>query len=90
MPAFKDIMDYLYSPLSRQYCLYYYILMVLAFIVFVFVFAGAFSRLIAKTGSSSFRGMLKGIVALMVISLPLFIGYFQTRMMYSMCDASLK
>jgi len=58
--------------------------------MFVFVFAGAFKRLMDKSGSSSMRTMLMGLAGVLAISLPVFIGYFQSRLFYSMCSSSLR
>ena len=90
MSSFKEVMDFLYSPLSRKWCLYYYILAVISFVALVIVFAGAFSQLMTSGGSRSSRAVLTGITALLVVCLPLMLGYFQARLMYSVCDASLK
>lgn len=90
MSSFKEVMDFLYSPLSRKWCLFYYILAVITFVLFVIAFAGAFSKLMTSGGSRSSRAVLTGIAAVLAVSLPLFLGYFQARLMYSVCDASLK
>lgn len=86
----QNMLDFLYSPLPRQYCLYYYLIMVFAFVVFVVAFAGAFLGMINKANSKSVRGILTGIFGVLAISLPMFIGYFQARLMYSVCDAAMK
>lgn len=90
MSSFNEVMDFLYSPLSRKWCLFYYILAVISFVMFVIVFAGAFSKLMTSGGSRGSRAILTGVAALLAVTLPVFLGYFQARLMYSLCDASLK
>jgi hypothetical protein len=87
---FNDVMDALYSPLGKKWCMFYYILAVIMFISFTIVFIGAFSKLVSNTGSSSLRVFLTGVVGVLLIGMPLFLGYIQARIMYSVCDAALK
>lgn len=90
MTMFKKFMDFVYSPLSGKYCDYFYYMAVIMFIVFVFVFAGAFKNLMNKSNTSSFRGLFMGLVGVLAISLPMFLAYFQSRLFYSMCSSSLR
>lgn len=83
-------MNALYSPLSGKYCDYFYYLAVIMFVMFVFVFVGAFQRLLSKSGPTSTRNMLIGIAGVAAVSLPVFLGYFQSRLFYSVCAASLR
>lgn len=86
----SNFMNSVTSPLPRKYCDYFYYLTIVAFIALVFIFAGAFKTLIVTSGSSSMGKILTGVVGLLVVCLPMFIGYFQTRLFYTMCKASVK
>lgn len=86
----QSMMDFLFSPLPKQYCFYYYLVMVFAFVVFTVAFAGAFMGMINKSNSKSMRSILTGIFGVLAISLPMFIGYFQARLMYSVCNAAIR
>ena len=66
----------LLSPLSREYCAYFYYLTVFTLLFFVIAFA--------ETVYSIVRGDVSIIRALVSLVFP-FIIYFQNRLMYSMC-----
>ena len=66
----------LLSPLSREYCAYFYYLTVFTLIFFVIAVGETFYSII-----NSDISILRGIVGLLFP----FILYFQNRLMYSMC-----
>ena len=80
----NDLMNYFFGPLPREYCLYYYFLSVITAIVFAitllsFVFA------VFKAKKVKF-GMLMSMFSTL---LSLFVGYFVSRLLYTMCSRSL-
>lgn len=72
---FKD----LFSPLSREYCLWFYYLSIIGFAFLVITLVSAiivgFRK---KKGGEYFMTML-------MVALTYFIFYFQNRLLYSMC-----
>ena len=66
----------LLSPLSREYCAYFYYLTVFTVIFFVIAFGEAVYSLI--------KGDVSILRALVGLIIP-FIVYFQNRLLYSMC-----
>lgn len=86
----SNILNSITSPLPGKYCDYFLYVTVLSFVILVFIFAGAFKTLVATSGSSSAGKLLTGVVGLLVVCLPVFVGYFQSRLFYTMCKASVK
>lgn len=72
---FKD----LFTPLSREYCLWFYYLSIVGFAFLVITLVSAiivgFRK---KKGGEYFMTML-------MVALTYFIFYFQNRLLYSMC-----
>uniref|UniRef100_A0A6C0K248 Uncharacterized protein n=1 Tax=viral metagenome TaxID=1070528 RepID=A0A6C0K248_9ZZZZ len=77
-----SIQQTFFSPLGKQYCLYFYILSVIGLI---FVAVVVFSALVI--GLSKRKGLEFYFAALMG-SLGYAVFYFQNRLLYSMCVAS--
>jgi uncharacterized membrane protein len=77
-----DIQQKLFSPLGKQYCLYFYILSVIGL---VFVAVVLFSAVVI--GVSKKKG-LEFYFAAIIGSLGYAIFYFQNRLLYSMCVSS--
>lgn len=70
-----------FSPLSGEYCNYFYYLTVLNFISLLYILLSAlFIFFFEKKRENLFQVML--------VALPTFIGYFTTRLLYSMCVGS--
>ena len=77
-----DIQQKLFSPLGKEYCLYFYILSVIGL---VFVAVVLFSAVVI--GVSKKKGLEFYFAAIMG-SLGYAIFYFQNRLLYSMCVSS--
>lgn len=79
-----NFMDYFFGPLSKEYCLYYYIMEVIAATMFVItllsVIVGAF-----KVKKLNVRYFFMALYAL----LPIFMSYFVMRLMYTICIKAL-
>ena len=76
----NDIIDNLFSPLGKEYCLFFYYLSVLGFIFMAIVILSALFIGITKGKGFSFY--------LKMLSLALGYGifYFQNRLLYTMCN----
>ena len=79
----SDMFETVFGPLSQQYCLYFYYLSILGFVLFALVILSALSIGISKRKDFSFY-----LTAFMG-SLGYLIFYFQNRLLYSMCQKTL-
>ena len=77
------MLDMLFSPLTREYCLYYYGFSVFFYVLFVFVSVFSLYSLITKKFSF---GLL---LNLFMSCFTYFLAYFVSRLSYSMCVGSL-
>jgi hypothetical protein len=80
----NDFMNYFFGPLSKEYCLYYYFLAVISAVIFALT-ALSFIVLIVKSKKIK-GGMWLGMFNTL---LSIFIGYFVSRLLYTMCVKSL-
>ena len=70
------MLDTLFSPLSKEYCLYFYYLSVISF---VFLFVALYHGIVLLIkGKTNFIQVIIGLLA------P-FLLYFNNRLLYSMC-----
>ena len=75
--------DTLFGPLSKQYCLYFYILSLVGLVFLVlFVTSSLFIGITTKKGSTFY---------LSVLAMAIMYGmmYFQNRLLFVMCSHSL-
>ena len=81
----SSTLDYIYGPISQDYCVYFYVLSVLGFVALLIVLlAMVFYGLSSKKNSITFYLnllMLAGLYGL---------GYFQNRLLYNMCAGGIK
>lgn len=86
MNELKKFHDLFFSPLGKEWCLYYYILLVLAFIGLVITVVSAIMSLFdAKKFTAA--GFLKNTFGPILTSL---IIYFLSRLTYSICAGALQ
>uniref|UniRef100_A0A6C0HHT9 Uncharacterized protein n=1 Tax=viral metagenome TaxID=1070528 RepID=A0A6C0HHT9_9ZZZZ len=78
-----DIQQTFFSPLGKQYCLYFYILSVIGLVLVAVVLVSALIIGITK------RKGLDFYFAAIMGSLGYVIFYFQNRLLYSMCISSV-
>lgn len=72
---FKD----LFSPLSREFCLWFYYLSIIGFVFLaITLFSAIVIGITKKKGGDYYMTML-------MVSFSYFIFYFQNRLLYSMC-----
>jgi len=78
------IMDSLFGPLGREYCIWFYFLSVLAFIsLLLFLLPALWRGISTKKDIWYFLGVL-------TVSFTYGLIYFQNRLLYSMCSGSMK
>lgn len=78
----NEVMDYLFSPLGKEWCMYFYFLSVLAYVSFVVAVVFVIFSLVKKGRTMTF------LTGFTVIFHP-FLLYFVNRMFYSICVNSL-
>jgi hypothetical protein len=73
----SDILDYFFGPLSPEYCIWFYIIMVILFVKLVILcLKMGYDAMFSK--KFDFLYAFMGVVTLFVL-------YFQNRLLYSMC-----
>jgi hypothetical protein len=71
--------DYLFGPLSKDYCLWFYFLAIWGFVMF------AMLLILAVIYGISKRKGIEYYFGVIIASLPYFIFYFQNRLLHTMC-----
>jgi hypothetical protein len=74
--------DTLFGPLSKQYCLYFYLLSVFGFIFLAIAVIGMLFNMFSKKMDGKVVG------GFLMAALGYGIFYFQSRLLYSMCSHS--
>lgn len=82
----NKFLDTFFGPLGREWCLYYYILMIIAFLGFLMTVATSVSSLFA-TKNFTLTGFFKNSFLPMLTS---FVVYLLSRLAYSICEGALK
>ena len=72
----NTVVDQLFSPLSKDFCLYFYYLSVMAFVFLLVAVYNGLVRLLKK--KTSILDAVLGLIA------P-FLLYFNNRLLYTMC-----
>lgn len=75
----NNLMDKLFGPLGREYCIYFYYLSVIGLILLTMVLASTLMVGISK------RKGLDFYLSMISIAMGYFIFYFQNRLLHSMC-----
>ena len=80
MPA-GDLNDYYFGPLSRKYCVWFYWLSVIGFVMLILLLISATIFLFTNK-----RGMNTSLVYSIIQSALFYlVVYFQNRLLYTMC-----
>ena len=80
----SGVMDNLFGPLGREYCIWFYFLSVLAFIsLILFLIPAIWRGFSTKKDIWYFLGVL-------AVTLSYGLIYFQNRILYSMCSGQMK
>lgn len=81
-------LNYLFSPLSKEYCYYFYIMSIFFYVVlisFIILSLGYFIKNYNNLKEIKFVLLIYGIQVIV----SLFLSYFVNRLLYSMCVNSL-
>lgn len=80
----RNILDFLFGPLTKEYCLYFYYLSIFSYILFVvYVIGFLYTTLMSNKMSSQY------ITSHLLVMLHLFLGYFYNRLLHTMCVKSI-
>ena len=76
-----EVMNYLFSPIGKEWCMYFYFLSVFAFILFAIA-------VLSSLGLFMKGQKVSGTTSFLMIFQP-FVLYFVNRIFYSMCVNSV-
>ena len=76
--------DSLYGPLNKEYCIYFYILSVIGFVVLVIAILSTIFIGITKKKDTKFY------MEMLMICITYGILYFHNRLLFTMCNGSTK
>ena len=79
-----EVLDFLYGPLSSDYCVYFYFLQVY-FLISLILFVGTS----LYTGLSK-RKSFSYYFSRSILGLAIFFMYFQNRLLYTMCTNKMR
>lgn len=81
----SDIAAYLFGPLDRKYCNYFYYISVVSYVFFIVtILAFLYMLLFSKTKNNFITMNLFSTI------FSFFLAYFANRILYTMCQSSLK
>ena len=79
MNSSDSVMDTIYGPLSQQYCVYFYYLSIIGFVLLILSLLTSLYVGVTKKKDSSFY------MKMLMVSIGYGVFYFQNRLLYSMC-----
>ncbi len=74
-----NLAETLFGPISKEYCIYFYYLSIIAFIWFILL---VLSTLVIGITERKRMGYYMPMIG---VALMYLVGYFQNRLLYSMC-----
>ena len=74
-------MDYLFGPIGKEYCMYFYFLSVFAYILFIMALVSVMMM--------AMKGKVKNMLNAFIVVFQPFLLYFVNRIFYSVCVNSL-
>ena len=77
-------LDYIYGPISQKYCLYFYILSVIGFVLLLFVVIATIYQGFTKKHPMSFY------LSMVMLAVLYAMFYLQNRLLYNMCMGTIK
>ena len=77
----------IFSPLSKEYCLWFYYLQIIGFIFLVIILLTSLFIILGADTKKKEKGKLLGGIFVMIMTYGIF--YFQNRLFYSICTKSL-
>ncbi len=72
-------LDNLFGPLPKSYCLYFYYLSIIGFVLLVLSIVGTLSMILSKPRGYSFY------MSSLMVAVSYLIFYFQNRLLHTMC-----
>ena len=78
----------IFSPLSKEYCLWFYYLQIIGFIFLVIILLTSLFIIVGADTKKKEKGKLLGGMFIMIMTYGIF--YFQNRLFYSVCKRSLE
>lgn len=69
-----------FTPLGKEYCVYFYVLSVVSLIIFLLMLIGGVGSLIVHRSKAGY-----GPYLMLINSITFGIMYFKSRLLYSMC-----
>lgn len=78
-------MNLFFSPLGKEWCLYYFFILVFVFLAYLFVILASLIHLF-NLKKITFTSVFMALLPIVTYA----IMYFQSRIIYSMCLGSLK
>jgi hypothetical protein len=78
-----DILDYIYGPLPKKYCIWFYFLSIIGFVFFIFALVSYIILAVKKRRDGAFYLQAFSVLAVYGIF------YFQNRLLHGMCIHSL-
>jgi hypothetical protein len=75
--------DTLFGPLPKSYCLYFYYLSIIGFVLLVLSVGGTLAMAVSKSRSAEFY------TSSLMIAISYLIFYFQNRLLHTMCIHSI-
>lgn len=77
----NEVMDYLFGPIGKEYCMYFYFLSVFAYILFIMALVSVMMM--------AMKGKVKNMLNAFIVVFQPFLLYFVNRIFYSICVNSL-
>ena len=77
----NEVMDYLFGPIGKEYCMYFYFLSVFAYILFIMALVSGMMM--------AMKGKVKNMLNAFIVVFQPFLLYFVNRIFYSICVNSL-
>lgn len=80
----SSFINYVYGPLNKEYCIYFFILSVIGFVILtISILSTLIIGIMTKKDSVFYMKMF-------MVSIPYGFIYFHNRLLYSMCNSSQK
>ena len=80
----SSTLDFIYGPISKEYCIYFYILSVIGFLSALFVIGMTSYTALTKKYPMSFY------INMIMLALLYGMFYLQNRLLYNMCTGNMR
>ena len=88
MSTFDDLQQTLLGPLGKEYCVYFYIMMVVCLVVILATVLGLFVLIPTIRNAKDFTNSI--ILPLIAVVFSYGLLYVQSRLLYNMCVSSIQ